>query len=176
MSATVGGSVYYWDNTAGFGTLYDSGDGFGNSTVAVLDETGTETGELLYAEDFTTVEGFAQLAVKAAVPVKLYGSYITNTEADDEDAGFVVGTTLGKAKEVGSTQLDINYRDLEADAVLGAWTDSDSGGGGTGIEGFKVQGKYQIAEGLTISLTGYINELADGSDYNRGQLDLIASF
>lgn len=176
VDVLVGGSIYQWDNTAGFQTLYDPADSFGNSSVAVLDEMGLETGELLYTEDYSSLEGFVHLKLDAGIPVKLYGSFVNNTEASGEDTGFIAGATLGKAKEVGSAELDVNYRDLEADAVLGAWTDSDSGGGGTGIEGVKVQGKLQVAEALQLSLSVFQNETSSGADYTRGQLDLIAKF
>lgn len=176
VDVVVGGSIYYWDNTAGFATLYDSTDSFGNSAVAVLDDMGAETGELLYTEDYTTLEGFVHLKLDVGIPVNVYGSFVNNTEASGEDTGFIVGTTIGKAKEVGSAQLDVNYRDLEADAVLGVWTDSDSGGGGTGIDGVKVQGKVQVAKALQLSLSIFQNETSGGADYTRGQLDLIAKF
>ena len=51
----------------------------------------------------------------------------------------MAGATLGKAKDKGSWQFDYNYRDLEADAVVGAFSDSDFAGGGTGAEGHKLQ-------------------------------------
>lgn len=177
VDVLVGGSIYLWDNIKGMATLYDTTDSFGNSAAAELDDMGEETGDLFYTQDYATAEGFVQMKLNVGVPVKVYGSYVNNIDADSgKDTGFIVGSTIGKAKKVGSAEFDVNYRDLEADAVLGAWTDSDSGGGGTGIDGVKMQGKYQLADALQLSLSIFLNQTESGADYTRGQLDLIAKF
>jgi hypothetical protein len=58
----------------------------------------------------------------------------------------MLGMTLGKAKAAGSFQFDYNYRSVEADAVIDAFTDSDSFGGGSNGKGRKLQAKYQMAK------------------------------
>ena len=76
-------------------------------------------------------------------------------------------------------ELDYNYRELEADAVVGAFSDSDSFGGGTDGKGHKVSGKYQIAKNWQFGAAFFMNDIGlEGSskDYNRLQLDLIAKF
>ena len=60
-----------------------------------------------------------------------------NDDADDLDTGYLAGFKLGKAKSKGSWQFQYQYEDLEADATLGAITDSDFMGGGTDGEGHK---------------------------------------
>lgn len=177
-----GVSFFYWDNMEGFPTLFDDTDSFGNSSSAVTEvdpATGvaTPTGELLYAEDYTEVELFVKLNMDVCgIPTAVYGQHVVNTEASSDDTGFLAGATLGKTKDPGSMKLDYNYRDLEADAVVAAFTDSDSGGGGTGVEGHRLQLVRQIAKNVQVSGTLFFNELDDGTDYTRGQFDLLAKF
>jgi len=177
--SVLGGATYYlWDNMEGFPTLYDSTDGFGNDTVEVLDDEG-EVEELLYANDYSEIEFFGQLDIKAGLPVKVYGNAVVNDDADDEDTGFLVGTTLGKAKKPGSFQFDYNYRDLEANAVVGAFTDADVFGGGTDGEGHKLQGVYQLSKNWQAAATVILSEIGtsgEGTDYTRAQVDLMAKF
>lgn len=176
FTVLAGAGYYFWDNMAGFPTLYDSLKGFGNTTEEVVDPVTGETTELLYANDFSIVEGLAKVSFHTDIPISLYANAVVNTEANGEDTGYLVGGTIGKTKKPGSMALDYNYRDLEADAVVGAFTDSDSGGGGTGVKGHRVQAKLQLAEHWQLSATLFFNTLADGTDYTRGQFDLIAKF
>ena len=101
-----------------------------------------------------------------------------NTEADD-DTGYLAGITIGKAKAVGSWQFDVNFRNVEADATIGAFSDSDAAGGGTDIETSRFQFKYQLAEKLQFAATWFDGEQSangSGTDYQRGQFDVIAKF
>ena len=176
LSIQGGASLFTYLNMEDYATLYDSEDSFGNDSRAVM-EDGEETGELLYDLDFTEVEFFVIAKLDLGLPVKLYSDYVLNTEADSDDTGYMAGVTLGKAKDPGSWQFDYNYRDLEANAVVGVFTDSDSGGGGTDVTGHRVQGKYQIAKNLQGAVTWFMNEIGDDdTDYNRLQVDLIAKF
>ena len=170
-----GASYFYWDNTKGFDPLFDQEDGFGNTVVEVGEE-----GNLAYANDYGVLELFFTLGIKAVMPIALYGDYILNTEADtSDDTGLLVGVKVGKAKKKGTYELDYNYRDLEADATIGAFTDSDSFGGGTNGEGHKISGKYQLTKNLTAGIAVFLNSIdPDGEDidYTRAQFDVIAKF
>ena len=100
-------------------------------------------------------------------------------KADNNDTGFVVGAKLGKAKDQGSYELGYDYRDVEADAVVGAFADSDSGGGGTDIDGHRLSGKYQFTKYVQGAVTLFFNGIdPDGADvdYTRGQFDLSVKF
>lgn len=176
VSLTGGAGYFYWDNLAGFPPLYDE-DGFGNTLVTLGDE---ETPEEVFATDYGVLEAFSKVSLKTALPVSLYGNYIVNTEADtDGDTGFLFGATLGKAQDVGTFALDYNYRDLEADATVGTYTDSDSFGGGTNGRGHKFSGAYQLTRNLQAGATLFLSTIdPDGEDidYTRAQFDLIAKF
>ena len=77
--------------------------------------------------------------------------------------------------------MGYSYAELQKDATLGALTDSDRWGGGTDGKGHKFVAKYQIKKNLQIGASYFLDDkvIADASkttDYNRMQLDLIASF
>ena len=171
LSLTVGGSLYAYDNLEGYAFLADAEDGFGN--------TGAGDDGLLYANEFNEVEGFAVATLDTAVPVKVYGNYVVNTEADENDTGYLVGVSVGSTKSKIPVELGYNYRSLEADAVVGALADSDFAGGGTNGEGHKLMAKVGLMKSTSLGVTYFINSIdPDGSDvdYNRLQIDLAAKF
>jgi hypothetical protein len=175
-----GVGYFYFDNFQGYTTLYDPLKAFGNSTVKVTDPDTGEVTELLYAEKYGVAEALARLTLNTRMPVSFYANGIVNTEADSsEDTGYLFGLTLGKAREPGSFELDYHYRHIEADAAVGLFVDSDVGGGGTDIEGHRIQGKYQISknwQGVATLVVSDRNISSDESDYIRSQFDLVASF
>ena len=166
----IGGGVYMYDNMAGYETVFVSDDGFGNTTTE--DEEGTQ----FYVNEYELAEAMATVTFKARVPVTLYFDYIVNMDVDEEDTGYLAGITLGKAKTTGSWQFDYNYRNLDADCTVAAYSDSDFGGGGTGAKGSRAQLKYQLSKGLQLVGSHFANTLADDKDYQRTQIDLVAKF
>jgi hypothetical protein len=177
----VGVGAYVYDNLEGYGMLYDD-SAFGNSTVdlnAALKDTPDYSPDLVFANEYTEIEGFAEFKFDIGVPVVLHGQYVVNTEADDQDTGYLAGFMLGKAKDVGSFSLGYNYRDLEKDAVVGTYADSDAGGGGTNIQGHKVYVAYQAMKSVQLAAAYFRNTIdPDGKnlDYDRWQLDAIVKF
>ncbi len=180
VSLLVGGSYYTYDNIEGMGVLDWEGKNktYGNSSKDKV--SGTTTNKI-YGMGYDQVEAFTKLTAWVGTPVEFYGNYVVNQEADANDTGWLAGVTVGKAKNVGTMEFGYNYRELEKDAVLGAFTDSDSWGGGTDGRGHKVFGRYQIAKNVRLGATYFMNEkpIADSSkthDYDRLQLDVVASF
>lgn len=169
---TTGASFFYYDNIEGFAPIYDAEDSFGNSV------TESEDGDLAYATGFEIVELFAKVGFDAGLPVELSGNYLVNQDADDNDTGYMVGIKLGKLKDVGSFDLGYSYRELEADAAVGAFADSDIGGGGSDIKGSKITAGYQLMKNLTGNVSYFISQkgVDDGTDYDRLQIDLVAKF
>ena len=177
QSYTLGASYYTYDNIEGMSALGNDGTtGRGNSVDKVTDEDGKVT-SATYLGEYNIVEAFADANIDVGIPLKFYGNYVMNNDAVDEDTGYLVGLTLGKAKDPGSFDLDYNFRHLENDAVVGAFTDSDSFGGGTDGEGHRISFGYQITKGLKGAITYFLNEKAiskDAIDYDRLQIDLSA--
>lgn len=173
LSGAVG--YFYWDNMQGFAPLFDDEDAAGNTVIEA------EDGSLTYAEDYAILDAIVEFDTELGdMPVKVYGEYATNTDADgDEDSGFMIGVKLGKAGDPGTWDLGVDYRDLEADATVGAFSDSDSFGGGTNGEGFRIKGKYALARNWTANAAVFVQQIdPDGEDvdYRRLQLDLVARF
>ena len=75
-------------------------------------------------------------------------------------------------------EASYNYRDLEADAVVGIFSDSDFIGGGTNGKGHRFNFAYQLAKNFEAGLTYFLNERKNTDDdkYRRLQADLIFKF
>ena len=179
---TWGGSYYKYGNTKDSKTFYDVEDGFGNSTYIITNGDGVD--ETYYMYDYALLEAFAEYSTKLGdTPASVYGDYVVNTASGvSEDTGWLIGTKLGKAKKPGTWGFGYEYRDLENDAVVGVFADSDFVGGGTGGKGHKFSAAYAIAKNATLGATYFMSKRdgdGDGSindDYDRFQLDLKVKF
>ncbi len=181
ITATLGASYYGFDEIAGYPVLdwQDTNNSYGNSTQNEI--AGTTTNKV-YAYDYAPVELFAKLIVfLKRLPLTLYGQTVSNDEAPQKNTGFLVGVTLGRAKNPKTFAFDYRYGELEKDAVLGALTDSDRWGGGTDGRGHRVHAKYQFTKAFQAGLTFFSNErrISDPSkkaDYERLMVDLVYTF
>ena len=91
----------------------------------------------------------------------------------------MIGTKFNKAKALGTWEMSYDYRDIEADAVVGGLNDSDFIGGGTNGTGHRLGFKYQIAKNMQLGLSYFITEKnADSTidNFNLLQADLIFKF
>jgi len=159
-----------YSNTVGNQPFYD-GRARGNSVDI--------DGNLIL--DYTQLEFFAELDMKLGdMPFKVFADFVQNTDASVEDSGFAVGAAIGKAGDPGTWQASWTYQDLEADAVIATFSDSDFGGGGTDNEGHVVRGKYALQDNWALAGSLFMNEVDEfaGSphDYDRIQIDLEFKF
>lgn len=182
FSVLGGASYFYYDNIDGVTPLVDAEDGFGNS-LTEFEDIDEVTGEVVsteyfYANGFEVLELFAKLGFNAGLPVEFAGNYVANQDADEDDTGYMLGLKLGKLKKKGSLEFGYSYRELEANAVVGAFADSDAWNGGTDGKSHKFNLGYQLADSLSAGVTYFISEkgLDDGTDYNRIQIDLVTKF
>lgn len=162
---TFGISYYDYSNTKGFAPFY-LGIGGGNSLDA--------NGNFLY--DYKTVELFAEVALDAfGQPLTLFVDAVKNTEVDNYDQGFAVGARFRRASNPGDWEFRWAYQDLEADAVMAIFSDSDFGGGGTDSRGHVFRGTYVLPNGVGLAGSLFINERGEAAgmlrDYKRLQLD-----
>ncbi len=171
--ALAGLSYYDYGNIEGEAPFFDGdGDDFGNT----LDAGGA------LKEDFDLFEIFGEFGFRARnIPVLVFADYVTNTAASGEDDGWSVGFKVGKASEPGSWQFRYLYKDIEKDAVVGGFTDSDFRGGGTDARGHEINLAYQIAKNWRMVATYFHNETGiakgeDEEDYDRLQLDMTLKF
>ena len=171
------GGGYSAFNIAGRSPVYgDPDDFYGNSYV-----TDPLTGELVFKYDYTNIEAFAEYSFKlGGKSLALFGNYTVNTDADENDTGYLFGAKYGSAKNRGDWDITYFYEKLEADATVGLVADSDFGGGGTDAKGHVFSGTYAFHPNWNFKATYFINQinLASGAedDYDRLQLDLNFSF
>ena len=170
MRFTAGASYYDYLETQGQTPFWD-GDDAGNRV--------TPTGQ--YLNDFNLTEVFAELGLTAGErPITLFADYVVNTEASDQDTGFAVGASFGQVAKRGDWRFGYAYQDLEADAVIGTFTDSDFAGGGTDGKGHVVELNYGFRDRLVFGLKYFLNErgAATGNehDYNRLQADVVFNY
>jgi hypothetical protein len=179
----TGGVGYYSIPTKGetttFGDPTDPGDFFGNTALEAggLPCGTTPDAECVYVYDYELTQVFAEAAFDVGEwPMLVFMDYVNNSDASDNDTGWMLGTKIGQAKDRGQMQFTYYYADKEADSMLGLITDSDFGGGGTDSKGHWLQFNYGINKSWTIGAQYFINEvnLASGSksDYNRLMIDM----
>jgi hypothetical protein len=134
-----------------------------------------------YLNDFNLTELFAELNLKAGErPVTVFADYVVNGEADGADTGFALGASLGEVAKQGDWRVGYIYQDLEADAVVGTFTDSDWAGGGTDGKGHVVEFNYGFRDRLVFGLRYFLNERgADAGnehDFNRLMADVVFNY
>lgn len=169
LKLTAGANAFIYHNIAGSEIPTDD-----DTPPNALPKGNTTDGTgLLWLYDYELVEGFAKLDIKNDIaPLKIYGDYIVNTASDvEEDTAWLVGAGA-KYKKFG---LDYNYRDIEADAVIGVLADSDFSGGGTGGKGHKIKLGYTLLKNWKAGVTYFLTERG-GTDINTLQCDLVVKF
>jgi hypothetical protein len=174
----VGGSYFTYLNTKGYEPFVDADDGFGNTLEVVLDGGGNPVG-YVYPYDFEIMEFFLEFGGEIRnLPVTFMADYVNNSGADDDNYGYLFGLRFGKARGFGTVGGRYIYREVEANAVLGAFTDSDFIGGGTDGSGHEAGIDVGLAEKITFSTTYFMNRkgLDDGVDFNRLQVDVKFKF
>jgi hypothetical protein len=166
-NTNVTANIAYYDFAVeGRVGTYEADDFFGNSTV--INEQGVE----VYANDFTLYNAGVQLNTSLfEMPLSVFGDYVYNDDASDFDTGYIAGFSTG----MGNVSFLYWYQKLEANAVLGAWTDSNFAGGGTDGEGSKFVLAYALTKAWSLSATYFDTtrgmDLGSDADYKRWQLD-----
>ncbi len=188
FNGLLAAGYYTYDNLKGYPVIDVTASerakakSYGNSTekVTETDEAGEEVvTDLLYGTGFDIAELIGEIGFDVGVPVSVYGSYAVNQDADDDDTAYLGGLRLGKTKAPGSFDFDYNYRELESNSVLGAFSDSDFIGGGTNGKGHKFALGVQLTKVLKGTVTYFMNEkglTGDSKDYDRLQVDVAAKF
>lgn len=167
--------------TAGLG-YYDYTNTIGNQPFKNRGARGNSVdadGNLVF--DYDVLQLFVQYDTRLGeMPFAVFADYAQNTEVDIHDAGFSFGLKAGKAKAPGTWQVSWAYQDIEADALIGAFNDSDFGGGGTDATGHLIKSKYVLAErwilGGTLIVTEVEKNAGSEHDYKRLQLDIEFKF
>ena len=152
-----------------------------SSTSTFFGNTSSGPGGV-YVSDYDIFEAFGEYGFKYdAMPLALFGSWVRNFAASDqEDMAWLLGGRLNKAKDPGSWELTYDYRDIQADAVIGGFIESDFVASQTDSRGHRFVFKYQILKALQTAVTYYHAEDASSStgnlDYRRLFADLVFNF
>ena len=167
---TAGMSYYDYLETQGQTPFYD-GTGNGNRVELAGN----------YLNDFNELELFAELEMTLAErPLTLFADLARNTEGGDADSGFALGAYYGEVSRPGAWRVGYAYQDLEADAVIATFTDSDFAGGGTDGKGHVIELNYALRDRWTLGFRYFLNERgADAGnehDYNRLQADVVFAY
>ncbi|NOR35806.1 MAG: DUF3373 family protein, partial [Woeseiaceae bacterium] len=147
----AGGLGYYSIPTQGetttFGDPTDPADFFGNTAIEPggLPCGTTPDTECQYLYDYDLTQIFAEASFGLGEwPAIVFFDYFNNSDASENDTGWILGTKLGQAKDRGQMQFTYYYADKGADSMLGLVTDSDFGGGGTDSKGHWLQFNYGV--------------------------------
>jgi hypothetical protein len=178
----TGGLGYYSIRTKGkrtpFGDPGDPGDYFGNTAVEAggLACGTTPDTDCVYLYDYLLTEVFAEAAFDIGnLPTSVFFDYVNNSDPDENNTGWTMGTRVGQAKDRGQMQFSYFYAEKEADAMLGLLTDSDFAGGGTDNKGHFLKFTYGVNKTWAIGAQYFVNEVdvssGNKSDYNRLMID-----
>jgi len=142
-SITAGAGYFDYENIEGQVAL-------GTSTTNFRGNNSTGGG---YTSDFNIFQLFGQGDFTVAGrPCMAFGELVKNEgAAGSDDTGYLIGAGIGKCKDPGSWQFVYNYRDLEADSLIGALTEVTFGGGGTDVKGHKFSLGYQLAKNVKLA-------------------------
>lgn len=182
---TVGASFFKYGFTQGFPVFYED-DPMGNSGIPMdtsISEDGSDTtlSGYVYANKYELLEVFGAFNyVMGHIPVTIIGDLVTNTALDSLNNGWLAGIYIGKIKKPGSWDFRYVYRQIDADAVIGIFTDSDFRGGGTNAKGHEIGAGYQLMVNTTFAVTYFNNEIGleadESTNFQRWQLDLKFKF
>jgi hypothetical protein len=187
MFGAQGGLTAKLDNDsklAGGVGYFDYGNLIGETTLVKNNNAkGNTTSGGMYVYDYNLLETFGQVSTKlGSLPVSVYGDYVVNTASNvKEDTGWLIGTSINKCKDPGSWQFSYDYRDVEKDAVVGTFCDSDFVGGGTNGKGHRFGFTYQLAKNTQAGVSYFMDKKANSAgkiddSYNRLQVDVMVKF
>jgi len=170
LRAKVGGGYFGYSRTRG-NVAFFNGKAKGNT----LDAAGN------YVYNYKNIELFAELATEVGDwPIRLFVQSVRNTAVSEQDSAYAFGVKLGSAKQAGDAEFAWTFQDIEADAVIGTFNDSDFGGGGADSRGHLIKAKYALRSRIFVAGTLYVNRVdrfqGTAHDYNRIQIDVEFKF
>ena len=185
IGLTVGASYYETTNTKGFSPLFEAicewryGDVVGGCAQGAQGNQVDADGNYLYG--FSEIELFAELRFElGGEPVRVFADYVTNTAADAYEDGYAFGGTYRQLSNPGDWTMGYVYQDLGANSVVGAFTDSDFGGGTSDSSGHTVSAGYRFVGGWSFNVRYVIGDRGKAAgqlrDYNRLMADLYFQY
>lgn len=129
--------------------------------------------------EYSISEVFGETTFNLGLPVKLYGQYAKNNDANGVNSSEDTAWLLGTETKVGSWKASYDYRETELNAVNGAFNDSDFAGGRTDAEGHRLKLSYEIDKNFSVGTTYFkteVGQLNGDLDVDTWQIDLVAKF
>lgn len=168
---STGASYHALTESKGRTPIFTPTSGQGNQ----LDANGN------YLYGFSIVEVFADLSFDlSGRPLRLFADYVTNTDADEYADGFAIGMDYRGKTDGGRWNIGYVYEDVEANAVVGAFTDSDFAGGTSDGKGHSLLAGYKFARDWSFGFRYILGDRGEAAgrkrDYNRLQADLKFSY
>lgn len=120
--------------------------------------TSVGTNSLSGRRNFQIFNPGLQVDLPSSLPVSFYFDYAKNTGGtpSGKDTAYLLGFKVNKLKSSGSWMLSYNYRRVEKDSVIDAFTDSDSFiNGGTDGKGHLGKIAYQLNDAMESALSYY---------------------
>lgn len=176
MKLTAGfGYIYYTDITRQY--VYD----YKASNTATASAYGNTMANGRYKNNYMLGNGFIDFGFNFMdFPVKLYIDYVLNNGANAFNRGYLAGLVFNKAAGEGTWEIGYNFRQLQKDAAVGAFCDSDFIGGGTNGEGHQLTATYVVVDNVKTTLTFFRDrkaiDTAINPFYNRFQADVALAF
>jgi len=196
FKVTLGGSVYAYDNDDQTTVLRANGNNqnefrlletFGQLDVIGLPLPLSVYGQFVQNTAATGVDADQDQAwlvgvIGLPLPLSVYGQFVQNTAATGVDADQDQAWLVGVMTRVFDVGVDYNYRDVQRNGVVGAFTDSDFADGYVGSRGHKLKLRYDINKNFAFTTTYFMAEsdvasrFTDDASVNRLQVDLEAKF
>lgn len=163
-------AIGYYDYKNLESTFDNSSSNFGNTR---------RPGNATLLHDFDEVDLLGEVStVVMGKPVALWADYVKNTAVAKSDEGFQLGAKVGKADRPLAWEAGYFWQRLEADAVVGQFTDSDFGDGGTNRDGHVFHATLGTLKHSTLGFKWFVTEAISGPDssIDRLQVDWLTKF
>jgi len=139
-------------------------------------------GNLLY--EYDSIGTSAELGIKNPFDgvqlLALFGEYMENLDPSDDNQGWLVGAKIGhkKVKKLHDWQFKVTWRELERDAWLDIFPNSDAYGGKTDVEGLQTGFKYGLMKNVYAAVSYYkmARITGESNDEDLFQVDLNFKF
>jgi len=129
--------------------------------------------------EYAISEIFGETTFNLGLPIKLYGQYAKNNDANGVNSGEDTAWLLGTETKLSNWKASYDYRETELNAVNGAFNDSDFAGGRTDAKGHRLKLSYKIDNNFSVGTTYFkteVGQLNGNLDVDTWQIDLAAKF
>ena len=160
-----GVAQYWWLNPNSIAQAANTNSviaGFTTNRVILDDEGDIEAFESGFNQTNLTLAATIPNVAGGTMPLKIFGDYVYNWQAEHSDAnGVMGGFRLGSPKEQGDWAASLLYEYLQQDATISTFAWSDFGNGGTNEQGPVVAFDYQLFKPLTLTARSYFTKYID---------------